>query len=158
MNDPRIDEIFILQTIFGAVHLIYFIIYYGRYSTLNQKLNGIEKMEKAAVVDQSVIDASRLSINGKITQIRKWSYLPIIPIAVIHVLWLLSSLPENPTTYNFQNGLFIPEEVPLDFTTEYLTFGFITLGSFLLIMAGNFVKGAQIFDPNKRFGRYSPWK
>ena len=157
MNDPRIDEIFILQTIFGAIHLIYFIIYYGKYSSLNQRLTGIEKMEKAGVIDQATIDASRLSINNKIAQIGKWSYLPIIPIAVIHFIWLLYSLPDNPTTYYLQNGIFVPKEIQLDFTTEYLTCGCITLGSFLLITAGNFVKGAQVFDPNKEFtrtGRY----
>lgn len=153
MNDPRIDEIFILHTIFGTIHLIYFIIYYGRYSSLNQKLTGIAKMERAGVVDQAVLDASRASIRNKIVRISKWCYLPILPIGITHLIWLINSLPENPAVYSLKNGVLTMREMEpgVDRTGEYMIVAFITIGSVLLIAAGNFVKGAMIFDPNKRF-------
>lgn len=151
MNDPRLDTIFITQTIFGIVHVIYFLVYYGRYSTLNQKLNGIEKMEKAGVVEQSTINASKTSISKRIAGLRKWSYLPVTIISIIHFFWMYLSLPEDKTVYILRSDELITEELPQDFTMVYLNVILISIGGALLIAAGNFVKGAQIIDSNKRF-------
>jgi len=142
MNDPRIDNIYITQFAFAALHLLYFIIYYSRYSTLNQKLTGIAKMEKAAVIEQEVIDASRVSINTKIKKLRRWSYYPIPILALIHFFVLQAMIPTND---------YLIEIDPYFYGDYYFHFGYITIGSLLLILAGNYVKGAQIFDPNKRF-------
>jgi hypothetical protein len=151
MNDPRLDNIFITQTIFGIIHVIYFLIYYGRYSTLNQKLNGIEKMEKAGVVEQSVINTSKTTVSKRIAGLRKWCYLPVTIISIIHFFWMHLSLPEDKTVYILRSDELITEELPHDFTMVYLNVIFISIGGALLIAAGNFVKGAHIIDPNKRF-------
>ncbi len=151
MNDPRLDNIFITQTIFGIIHVIYFLVYYGRYSTLNQKLSRIEKMEKAGVVEQPVSTASKNTISKRIAVLRKWCYLPVTLISIIHFFWMYFSLPENKTAYILRNNELITEELAQDFTMVYLNVIFISIGGGLLIAAGNFVKGAQIIDPNKRF-------
>ena len=158
MNDPGIDTIFNIQIIFGIIHVVYFLIYYGRYSTLNQKLNGIEKMEKAGVVDQAAINTSKTSITKRIAWLRRWSYLPAMVISVIHFFWIVLSVPQNNTAYILRNNELITEELSQDFTMVYLNVIFISIGGGLLIALGNFVKGAQIVDSNKRFrGTGRPW-
>ncbi len=99
-------------------------------------------MEKAEIVEQEVIDASRVSINSKIRKLRKWSYYPIPAIALIHFVVLYSLVPTKD---------YLIEIDPYFYADYYFHFGYITIGSFLMILVGNFVKGAQIFDPNKRF-------
>lgn len=158
MNDPRIDTIFIIQIIFGIIHVVYFLIYYGRYSTLNQKLNGIEKMEKAGVVEQAASNTSKSSIHKRVIWLRRWSYLPAMVITVIHFFWIFLSVPQNKTAYILRNNNLITEELPQDFTMVYLNVIFISIGGALLIAIGNYVKGAQIVDSNKRFrGTGRPW-
>lgn len=151
MNDPQIDAIYVTQFVFAGIHLLYFMIYYGRYSTLNQKLTGISKLEKAAIIEQAVIDASRVSIHAKIAKWRKWSYLPIPIIAVVHFFVLRAMIPVK--QYLLELGI---ESYPNE--EHYFNFAYISIGSLALIAAGNYVKGAQIFDPNKRFrGMGRPW-
>lgn len=161
MIDPRIDSELIAHYLFGGIHFLYFVIYYSRYSNLNHRLAGIAKMEKAGIVEQNVIDTSRTSINKKIQKMRRWSYYPVIPIAIIHVVSLIQLAPKS-----IQHQLLIRNELverglkgfETSTVSPYWPFAFITLGSCAFILASNYIKGAQIIDPNKRYGRYSPWR
>ena|SRR6218665_3951875 len=155
--DPRVDNVFILNTIFGVIHFIYFMIYYGRCSTLNQKLNGIAKMEKAGVIEQSVLTASRESITNKIAKLKKIAFYPTIGVAVAHLTGLILQFNQTETVQLLVDGQLIQEHVSAIGTFPYVSYALITLGGFAFILAGNYVKGAQIFDPNKEFtrtGRY----
>lgn len=158
MNDALYEELFQLHLIFGIIHLIYFLIYYGRYSTLNQKLNHVLKIEKAGAADQMIIETSKASISGRINKWRKWSYIPVPLIASIHLVFLVKTLPENPqAAYLLHNKIFF-REIFIDHSLQYWIVGFILLGSTGLIAMGNYTKGAQIFDPNKSYrGTGRPW-
>lgn len=158
MTDPRINDELITQYLFGGIHFLYFVIYYSRYSTLNQRLSGIDKMEKAGVVDQHVIDTSRTSINKKIKKMRSWSYYPVIPIAIIHFVSLMILVPKITKGQMLINNEIVEYDVEIATLSPYWPFAFITLGSFAFIIASNYIKGAQIIDPNRRYGRFSPWR
>lgn len=121
-----------VHLISAGIYVMYFLIYYGRYSTLNQKLNGILKIEKAGIVDQSIIDTSKANTNRKISAWRKRCYLPLPFIALAHFIELYSVFPHC-------------------FLSEYLVIIYVGLGGAGLIWIGNYTKGAQIFDPDKRF-------
>ena len=145
------DKLMAIHSLFAVLHFFYFVIYYGRYSTLNQKLNGIAKMEKAGVVQQSVIDHSRLSINAKIRKWRKWSFFPIAPIAIAHLIVLIVFLNDRYTSNYYFDGHLVSAEVDVSYSIEYWKILFVAIGSAVMIAMGNFAKGAQIFDPNKQF-------
>lgn len=133
------DTIMSVHLISAGIYVLYFAIYYGRYSTLNQKLNGIQKIEKAAVADPSVVERSKINTERKIMNWKKRCYLPIPFIAVAHIIGL----------YNILHSFHL---------SVYLVVVYVAIGGFLLIRIGNYTKGAQIFDPNRKFtntGR--PW-
>jgi len=158
MVDPRVDSVFILHTVFIVVHLVYFIIYNGRYSSLNHRLVGIEKMEQAGVADQEIIDRSKKSVQTKIKKLKKWSYFLVLCIASIHLVSFVSR--NTPTRYRqfIVNNEVILQKINTFTSSSYWTLVFITIGSALLILAANYIKGAQIIDPNKRYGRYFTWR
>lgn len=130
--DPQ-DIPFIILFSFGCVHLLYFSIYYGRYSSLNQKLAKLVRMEKARVVAQASIDLTRNNTYYKIGRMRKWCYLPNAMILAVH--WIF-------------NMIYFGKQV--DFSHFFRSTCVALCGS-LLVLMGNYTKGAQIFDPNRRF-------
>ncbi len=158
MIDPRIDSNFRLQLIFVGLHLAYFVIYNSKYSSLNHRLSGIQKMDSAGVIDQARIDLSRKSVLTKISKLKKWSYMPVLLIAGVHIASLLARRSSHKFVQLIVDNKVITQRINSFSDTSYWTFGYITLASFLLILAANYIKGAQIIDPNRRFGRYSLWR
>lgn len=130
--DPQDIPFFILFS-FAFLHLLYFAIYYGRYSTLNQKLAKIARLEKAGLVDQSSIDLTRNNTHYRIQRMRRICYLPNAIILLVH--WTCA-------IFYFGKQLEI---------THFLEPVYIALAGTALILLGNFTKGAQIIDPNRRF-------
>lgn len=130
--DPN-DIPFLILLIFAFLHVLYFLIYYGRYSRLNQKLTKMDRLEKSGVIAQSSIDLTRMNTNLRIQKIKKLCYLPNVIILVIH--WIF-------------NGFYFGKLVD---TSNFLEPVYIGLAGTLLILLGNITKGAQIFDPNRRF-------
>ena len=158
MTDPRIDSNFKLQLIFVGIHFVYFVIYNSKYSSLNHRLTGIRKLETAGVANQESIDISRNSVQLKISKLKKWCYLPVLFIAGVHLVSLLARRSSHKFVQLIVDNKVITQRINSFSATPYWTFGYITLASFLLILAANYIKGAQIIDPNRRFGRYSSWR
>ena len=129
--EPR-DTLISVHLISAGIYILYFAIYYGRYSRLNQKLNGILKIEKAGVANPEIVEQSKLNTNRKIRKWRRRCYLPIPFIGILHFIALYQVYP----VYQL---------------SEYLIILYVAIGGSLLIAMGNFTKGAQIFDPNRKF-------
>lgn len=130
--DPKDAPFFILFSA-AFLHIIYFSIYYGRYSKLNQKLAKLVRMEKAKLFPQSSIDLTRTNTNYLIAKMRKRCYLPNGIILMIH--WIF-------------NGIYFGKSFEI---IHFLEPVYIALGGAILILLGNITKGAQVFDPNRRF-------
>jgi|GEM_PF-6247763 len=130
--DPN-DIPFLILLIFAFLHVLYFLIYYGRYSRLNQKLTKMDRLEKSGVIAQSSIDLTRMNTNLRIQKIKKLCYLPNVIILIIHCIF---------------NGYYYGKSVD---TSNFLEPVYIGLAGAFLILLGNITKGAQIFDPNRRF-------
>lgn len=116
---------------FAGIHFLYFVIYTSRYSTLHQQIASINKLRKARMYEEAVIDAQVARKKVKIHQMKRIAYFPAIGIALTHL------------------GAF------LLFTKfrgeDLLSVLYIFIGAMVLLFLANLVKGAQIFDPNKRF-------
>lgn len=133
------DAVTSVHLISAGIYVLYFAIYYGRYSTLNQKLNGILKIEKTGLTDPAIVEVSKLNTNRKIRNWRKRCYLPIPFIAIAHFIGLYQVYP----VYQL---------------SEYFIILYVAIGGSILIAMGNFTKGAQIFDPNRKFTNTGqPW-
>lgn len=130
--DPN-DIPFLVLLIFAFLHVLYFLIYYGRYSRLNQKLSKVDRLEKSGIIVQSSIDLTRTNTNLRIQKIKRLCYLPNTIILVIH--WIF-------------NGFYFGKSVDI---SNFLEPVYIGAAGALLILLGNITKGAQIFDPNRRF-------
>lgn len=130
--DSRDISFFILFS-FAFLHLLYFLIYYGRYSTLNQKLAKVDRLEKSGIVAQQSIDLTRKNTIHRIQRIKHLCYLPNAVILVVH--WIF-------------NGYYFGEFFK---TSNFLEPIYIGLAGAILILLGNITKGAQIFDPNRMF-------
>ena len=74
-SNPK-DIFFLILFVIAVLHLIYFLIYYGRYSRLNQKLAKMDRLEKSGLIDQMRIDLTRTNANYRIQKMRKICYLP----------------------------------------------------------------------------------
>lgn len=134
MSELNPEDIpFLILLVFVALHVIYFMIYYGRYSRLNQKLAKVDRLEKSGLIDQKVIDFTRTNTNLRIRRMKRLCYLPNAIILLVH--WIFNG-------YHFGKLFDI---------SNFLEPLYIGLAGALLILLGNFTKGAQIFDPNKRF-------
>ncbi len=131
-SNPK-DIFFLILFVFAVLHLIYFLIYYGRYSRLNQKLAKMDRLEKSGLIDQMRIDLTRTNANYRIQKMRKICYLPNGIILLIHWSFNLYYFGKSFEINNFLEPVYIA-----------------LAGSFLILL-GNFTKGAQIFDPNRRF-------
>ena len=131
-SNPK-DIFFLILFVFAVLHLIYFLIYYGRYSRLNQKLAKMDRLEKSGLIDQMRIDLTRTNANYRIQKLRKICYLPNGIILLIHWSFNLYYFGKSFEINNFLEPVYIA-----------------LAGSFLILL-GNFTKGAQIFDPNRRF-------
>ncbi len=130
--DPK-NIPFLILIIFSILQVIYFMIYYGRYSRLNQKLAKMDRLEKSGLVAQTSIDLTRTNTHYRIWKIRRICYLPNGILLVIH--WVF-------------NGFFFGKSFEIDNFLEPI---YIALSGAVLILLGNITKGAQIFDPNRRF-------
>lgn len=130
--DPQ-DIPFSILFVFAVLHLLYFMVYYGRYSRLNQKLVKLVRMEKVKVVPQASIDLTRNNTNYRIWRIRRICYLPNGIILLLH--WIF-------------NGVYFGKQLELGHFLESLG---VALAGMLLILMGNYTKGAQIIDPKRQF-------
>lgn len=127
------DIPFLILFVFAVLHLIYFLVYYGRYSRLNQKLAKMDRLENSGLIDQKRIDLTRTNTNYRIQKIRRICYMPNGIILLMH--WSFN-------LYYFGKSFDI---------TNLLEPVYIALAGSILILLGNYTKGAQIFDPNRRF-------
>lgn len=129
--DPK-DIPYAILYVFAFLHLLYFMIYYGRYSSLNQKLAKLDRMDRAGLIAKASIELTRNNTRYRISRMRRICYLPNGIILVIHLVF----------------NLFYFEFFEIIHLLEPL---YIGLAGAVLILLGNFTKGAQIFDPNRRF-------
>lgn len=84
---PRIvDSIMGFNAIWVAIHLIYFGIYYSKYSTCFHKLTSLDHLEKANVYEQELIDITRVNTWNKIKKLQRISFFPIVGIFVLHLV------------------------------------------------------------------------
>lgn len=132
IDDPN-DQLFFIHFCAAIAHFFYFVIYYSRYSSIHQRLTGLEKMERAGVIAPEVIEASRRKYLGIVSKWKRITFYPNLAIGVLHVVFR-----------------FVASNSSLD-TNDYVCFFFVTLGGVGLILLANFTKGAQVFDPYKRF-------
>jgi hypothetical protein len=130
--DPS-DIPFLILLVFAFLHVLYFMIYYGRYSRLNQKLAKVDRMEKSGLIAQSSIDLTRINTNLHIQKIKKFCYLPNTIILLAQ--WIF-------------NGVYFGKSFGI---SNFLEPIYIGLAGAFLILLGNITKGAQIFDPNRMF-------
>lgn len=130
--DPQDIPVFILY-VFAFLHLVYFMMYYGRYSRLNQKLVKLVRMERSKVIEQSRIDLTRTNTNYRIQRMRRICYLPNGIILLVH--WVF-------------NAFYFGKQLEL---AHFMESAGIALAGGLLILIGNFTKGAQIIDPKRQF-------
>lgn len=134
MSELNPDDIpFLILLVFAFLQVIYFMIYYGGYSRLNQKLVKMDRLEKSGIIAQSSIDLTRTNTNLRIQRMKGVCYLPNAIILVVH--WIFNGVHFGKS---FETGNFL-EPV------------YIGLAGAFLILLGNITKGAQIFDPNRRF-------
>lgn len=127
------DFPFLILFVFAVLHLIYFLVYYGRYSRLNQKLAKMDRLEKSGLIDQKRIDLTRTNTHNLIKKMRRICYMPSGIILVIH--WSFN-------LYYFGKSFEI---------IHLLEPIYIALAGSILILIGNYTRGAQIFDPNRKF-------
>jgi hypothetical protein len=134
MSDIHSGDIpFFILFSFACMYMLYFLVYYGRYSALNQKLVKVARMEKAGVVAQSTIDLTRKNTLYRIRRIKRICYVPNGIVLLIH--WAF-------------NGYYFGKSFEL---ANFLEPVYLALAGAGLILLGNITKGAQIFDPNRRF-------
>ncbi|WP_300663503.1 hypothetical protein [Fluviicola sp.] len=128
---PKIQESIVgFNAIWVVFHLIYFAIYYSKYSSCFHKLSSLDLLKKIDLVDKEVINSRKEIIWKKIKKLRRISYFPTLAIAILH----LGSL-----------YIFWHNEI---FTQYYSSVIYMLIGGLIFILLANEIKGAKVLDDN----------
>lgn len=120
--------------------MIYFVIYYSKYSGLFHKLRRLDVLEKTETYEQEMIDFQRMVTWKKINKMQRVSYFPTLGIAILHLL----------SFYSFWN-----REV---FTQYYLSVIYILIGALIFILLANKTQGSRVLRRGPDSGSNSgPW-
>lgn len=83
---PQIEqEILGFHGLWVVIQFTYFSIYYSRYSACFHKLRSVDKLEKADIYDQELIDVTRANTWKRIKKLQRISFFPTLGIFIFHL-------------------------------------------------------------------------
>lgn len=83
---PEIErEILGFHGLWVVIQFTYFSIYYSRYSACFHKLKSVDKLEKANLYDQKLIDVTRVNTWKKIKKLQRISFFPTFGVFILHL-------------------------------------------------------------------------
>ncbi|WP_430405058.1 hypothetical protein [Fluviicola sp.] len=121
-----VESIMGFNAIWVAVHLIYFGIYYGKYSGLFHKLTRLDGLEKAGFHEKEIIDFQRDRTWKRIQKLHRISFFPSLGIAVLHL-----------TVFYF----YWEWEI---FSQYYSSAIYILIGALVFILLANKTQGSKV--------------
>lgn len=124
------------NAIWVVFHLIYFGIYYSKYSSLFHKLRRLDVLEKTELHEQESIDFQREVTWVKIKKLQRISFLPVLGIASLHLV-----------------VFYFCWEWEI-FTLYYLSSIYILTGALIFIFLANKTQGSKVLrgGPDSGFG------
>lgn len=126
-----VDSIVGFNGIWVVFHLIYFGIYYSKYSACFHKLSSVDHLEKTNFYEQELIDITRQNTWIKIKKLQRISYFPTLGITVLHL-----------TVFYFCWEWEI-------FIRYYLSAIYILIGGLVFIFLANKTQGARVLRGKK---------
>ncbi|AEA43915.1 hypothetical protein [Fluviicola taffensis] len=124
---PQIlDGIMGFNTIWVFIHLIYFGVYYSKYSSLFHKFIRLNTFEKHHLYEKEFLDLLRDKNWKKIQKLRAKSYYPVICLTFFHLI-----------TFYF----YWKREI---FELYYLSVIYIAIGSFIFVFLANVTQGSRV--------------
>lgn len=133
---PQIEvAVFEFDAIWIVIQLTYFSIYYSRYSACFHKLKSVDKLEKANIYDQELIDVTRVNTWKRIKNLRRISFFPPIGIALLHLVVFY---------------LYWEREI---FTRYWISTIYILTGALVFVFLANKTQGARVLRGKYLRGR-----
>lgn len=122
------------NAIWVVIHLIYFGIYYGKYSSLFHKLTRLTGLERMDFYEKEVIDDERQRTWKKIKNLERISFFPSLGITVLHL-----------TVFYF----YWEWEI---FSQYYFSVIYILIGALVFVFLANKTQGGRVLR-----GRGAKW-
>lgn len=118
------------NAIWVVFHLIYFTIYYSKYSGCFHKLSSLDRLKKTDTFDQEIIDFQKELTWKKIEKLHRVSYFPVLGIALLHL-----------------GSFYFFWQIEI-FTQYYLSVIYILIGALTFILLANKIQGAKVLRDN----------